>query len=67
MKNQTVSKDVRMMRMRQLTKYCALSRAYIYKKIAEGTFPSGHNLSPSVRAWEKSEVDAWLDQQMGRA
>ena len=56
----------RMMRMRQLTEYCALSRAYIYQKIIEGNFPPGHMISPGIRAWEKSAVDSWLDERMGR-
>ncbi len=51
----------RMMRMRQLTEYCALSRAFIYKKINAGEFPPGHVISPGIRAWQKSEVDKWLD------
>ncbi|OUR79636.1 hypothetical protein A9Q83_04360 [Alphaproteobacteria bacterium 46_93_T64] len=55
----------RMMRMRQLTEYCAFSRAYIYQKISEGTFPKGHMISPGIRAYEKSEIDAWLDARMG--
>ena len=56
----------RMMRMRQLTEYCALSRAYIYQKINEGEFPPGHMISQGIRAWQKSEVDKWLDERMGR-
>lgn len=55
----------RIMRMRQLTDYTALSRAYIYQKISEGSFPKGHKVSIGITAWEKSEVDAWLDQRMG--
>ena len=54
----------RMMRMRQLTKYCALSRAYIYQKVNEGEFPEGHMISPGIRAWQKSEVDDWLDKRI---
>ena len=57
----------RIMRMRQLSGYCSISRACIYQKIKEGTFPEGHVLSPGIRAWEKSEIDAWLDQRMGKA
>ncbi len=57
----------RMLRMRQITEYCALSRAYLYQSINEGSFPPGHMISPGIRAWEKTEVDAWLDQRMGRA
>ena len=56
----------RLLRMRNLTAYLALSRSYINQKINEGTFPPGHMISQGIRAWEKSEVDAWLDQRMGR-
>ncbi len=56
----------RMLRMRQLTEYCSLSRAYLYQSISEGSFPPGHMISAGIRAWQKSEVDAWLDRRMGR-
>ena len=56
----------RMMRMRQLTDYCALSRAYIYQKISEGEFPHGTMISSGIRIWEKSEIDKYLDKKMGR-
>ena len=56
----------RMMRMRNLTAYLALSRAHIYQKITEGTFPPGHMISLGIRAWEKSEIDNWLDKRMGK-
>ena len=57
----------RMMRMRTLISYCALSRAYIYQKINEGEFPEGHMISPGIRAWQKSEIDAWLDKRIAKA
>ncbi len=63
---QTNENNVRMMRMRQLTEYLSLSKAYIYQKISEGSFPEGHMLSPGIRAWQMSEVNLWLDQRMGR-
>jgi predicted DNA-binding transcriptional regulator AlpA len=56
----------RMMRMRTLISYCDLSRAYIYQKISEGTFPPGHMISQGIRAWQKHEIDKWLDERMGR-
>ena len=56
----------RMLRMKQLTGYTSLSRAYIYQKITEGTFPPGHMISQGIRAWQKSEVDKWLDERMGK-
>ena len=57
----------RMMRMRTLISYCALSRAYIYQKINDGTFQPGHMISPGIRAWQKSEIDAWLDKRIAKA
>ena len=56
----------RMMRMRQLTEYTSLSRAYIYQKITEGEFPPGNMISEGIRAWEKSDIDNWLDRRMGK-
>jgi len=56
----------RMLRMAQLINYTALSRAYLYQKINEGSFPSGRLISAGIRVWEKAEVDAWLDEQMRR-
>lgn len=66
--NDQMAKEIpyqnRMMRMRQLTEYTALSRAFIYQKIDEGSFPTGTLISEGIRVWEKAEVDAWLDQRM---
>jgi len=56
----------RLLRMKQLTSYTSLSRGYIYQKINEGTFPPGYMISQGIRAWEKSEIDNWLDKRMGR-
>ncbi len=56
----------RMMRMRQVTEYTALSRTYIYQKISEGSFPKGHKVSIGVTAFEKSEIDEWLNKRVGK-
>lgn len=56
----------RMMRMKQLITYTSMSRAYLYQKIAEGELYKGYQISQGVRAWEKSEIDTWLDKRMGR-
>ena len=56
----------RMMRMRHLTDYCALSRAYIYQKISEGEFPPGNMISKGIRIWDRETVDSWLDKRMGK-
>jgi predicted DNA-binding transcriptional regulator AlpA len=64
MKDKTQPKTLR---MRQLTEYTSFSRAFIYQKISEGDFPAGTLISQGVRIWSRATVDAWIDQQMGRA
>ena len=56
----------RMMRMKQVVAYTSMSRAYLYQKIAEGELNEGYQISQGVRAWEKSDIDNWLDQRMGK-
>lgn len=56
----------RLLRMKQLVEYTSMSRAYLYQKIAEGELHKGYQMSLGVRAWEKSEIDSWLDERMGR-
>ncbi len=56
----------RLLRMKQLVEYTSMSRAYLYQKIAEGELHKGYQMSLGVRAWEKSEIDNWLDRRMGR-
>jgi predicted DNA-binding transcriptional regulator AlpA len=55
----------RMLRMKQLTSYTSLSRAYIYQKINEGTFPPGFLISPGIRAWCAVQVTKWINKKMG--
>ena len=66
MKKTESSIQPRLMRMRQITQYCGVSRAFLYQQLAEGRFPEGYMLSPGIKAWERSEVDAWLDQRLGK-
>lgn len=56
----------RMMRMKQVVAYTSMSRAYLYQKIAEGELNEGYQISQGIRAWEKSDIDNWLDQRMGK-
>lgn len=59
--------EPRLMRMRQIAEYAATSKAFIYQKIAEGEFPEGHLISPGIKAWERRDVDAWIDQKLEEA
>lgn len=55
----------RLFRLKQLVHYTSLSRAFIFEQIKKGDFPKSRKISIGVTVWEKVEVDAWLDQQMG--
>ena len=57
--------QTRMMRMKQMITYTSMSRAYLYQKVAEGELHEGYQLSPGVRAWEKSEIDNFIDRLKG--
>ena len=57
--------EQRLMRMKQIINYTSMSRAYLYQKIAEGELHEGYQLSPGVRAWEKSEIDNFIDRRKG--
>ena len=53
--------QTRMMRMKQMITYTSMSRAYLYQKVAEGELHEGYQLSLGVRAWEKSDIDNFID------
>jgi prophage regulatory protein len=56
--------ESRMIRMKQLIEYTALSRAFIFEAVKAGEFPKPHALSQGIKAWERSEVDAWIDERI---
>lgn len=39
---------------------CAISRAQLWRLVAEGRFPAAVKLSPRVTVWRASDVHAWL-------
>ena len=43
-----------------------LSRATIFRKIAEGTFPQPIRFSANLNLWVESEVDAWIASQVAK-
>jgi Predicted transcriptional regulator len=50
----------RMMRLNEVLDITGLSRATLYRKVAEGTFPTQHKLGARCSAWRAGEVDIWL-------
>ncbi|MFL0415092.1 helix-turn-helix transcriptional regulator [Sphingomonas sp. 179-A 2A2 NHS] len=54
-------------RIKEAQQRSGLSRSSLYRKIGEGTFPPGHRLGPRCRGWLNSEIQAWIDAQIGAA
>jgi prophage regulatory protein len=42
----------------------SLSRATIYRKMAQGTFPLSVNISKGRVGWERATLDQWCDAQV---
>jgi predicted DNA-binding transcriptional regulator AlpA len=41
------------------------SRATLYRRIADGSFPRGVKVSPRVTAWPRAVVEAWVARFQG--
>jgi predicted DNA-binding transcriptional regulator AlpA len=54
--------DVCFMRMKQLTRYTSLSRAYLYNLIKEDDFPSSVSLN-GIRMWNRSDIVDWFNKK----
>lgn len=48
----------------EVVQKCNLSRATIYKKVKEGTFPRQIKLSERSSGWLESEVDQWIENKV---
>jgi len=63
--SENLDNKVRLMRMKQLSNYTSLSRAYLYNLIKDSDFPNSISLK-GIRMWEKSDVDSWLDKHINK-
>jgi prophage regulatory protein len=50
----------RIIRLRTVLFRTGLSRSTIYRKIAEGTFPSQIKISVNGSGWYESDIDRWI-------
>lgn len=51
----------RLIRLPAVIDQTGLSRATIYRRVADGSFPKPVPLGNSLSAWVSDEVDAWVD------
>ena len=50
----------RILRLPEVCQVSGLSRATIYKKMAEGTFPTPLRLGARSVGWRLSDLDTWI-------
>lgn len=53
------------LRIRRVLDRTGLSRATLYRKIADGSFPRQIQISTRCVGWREAEVEAWLRAPMG--
>lgn len=54
----------RFYRMDQLLNLIPLSKATVWRKVKDGSFPRPVKLSVRITAWRADEIAAWLNQRL---
>lgn len=55
----------RIIRLRTVLDRTGLSRSTVYRKIAEGTFPSQVRISVHGAGWRESAINRWIKDPVG--
>ena len=55
----------RIIRLRTVLDRTGLSRSTVYRKIAEGTFPSQVRISVHGAGWRESAINRWIADPVG--
>ena len=59
-KKRPVSQREKIIRLKTVLLRTGLSRSTLYRKIADGTFPTQHKLAERCCGWRAGEVEMWL-------
>jgi prophage regulatory protein len=57
-------RDIHMLRLPEVIKRVGLKRSSIYRLIKLGKFPCNYKISDSAVAWDKSQIDEWLENKV---
>jgi prophage regulatory protein len=55
--------NVLYIRIAQLIKLIPVSRASIWRKVKDGTFPKPVKLGDRITAWDMKDIEAWLTER----
>jgi len=50
-----------LIKIKTVIELTGLSRATVYRKMEDGTFPKSVKLSTRAIAWHKSDIEAWIE------
>lgn len=59
--------ETKLLRLPLVMKRVGLRRSVIYKRMAEGTFPKSIPIGGRLIAWDSSEIDRWIQEQIDAA
>jgi prophage regulatory protein len=51
----------RLFRITDVASQTSLAKSTIWLWVSQGKFPKPLSLSPTIKVWRKSDVDAWID------
>ena len=51
----------KLLRIHEVSKITSLTKSTINLWVAQGTFPKPTLLSPTLKVWRISDIDAWID------
>ena len=50
----------RCVRIRQVCEMTGMSKASVYRKMADGTFPKSFKIGESMSAWRVATIEQWI-------
>jgi prophage regulatory protein len=51
----------RLLRITDVAYQTSLAKSTIWLWVSQGKFPKPLSLSPTIKVWRKSDIDAWID------
>lgn len=51
----------RLLRIAEVCNQTSLAKSTIWLWVAQGKFPKPLSLSPTVKVWRQSDIDAWIN------
>lgn len=60
MSSQDAYTELKLLRLKEVLELIPLSRATIYRRIADGTFPKALKIGERARAWKFTDIERYI-------